>query len=107
MLPPLLPTQHAALKLCSSLKHEPMPQLLQWGADAAQHSRLPDGTTALHLAAEKRHKCAASILIKHGANPFIEDGWCDDCPLHTRTGPGGRLTVSLACGLPGAAPPCS
>ena len=37
-------------------------------------SLLPEATTALHLAAAGGHLAVVDALLKHGANPFIEDG---------------------------------
>ena len=48
-------------------------QLLRARAAVTAVSAMPEGTTALHLAANG-HLAAVDALLKHGANPFIEDG---------------------------------
>lgn len=48
-------------------------QLLHAGASFTAVSRMPEGTTALHLAAED-HLESVDALLRHGANPFVQDG---------------------------------
>ena len=52
-------------------------QLLRCNAVVTTVSDLPEATTALHLAAKGAGKgfLCVDALLRHGANPFLEDGF--------------------------------
>lgn len=75
-------------------------QLLRARASVTAVSLMPEGTTALHLAANG-HLEAVDALLKHGSNPFVEDGRRAPFPSTSLDCP----TLSVRAGVASAALP--
>ena len=51
----------------------PVPQLLQFGANVHHVNQKPDGGSALHEAVAHKHEAVVELLLRSGANPFVEN----------------------------------
>ena len=49
-------------------------QLLQHGANVHYVSNLPEASTALHEAVQRSHDGVLELLLRYGANAFLENG---------------------------------
>lgn len=49
-------------------------QLLQHGANVHYVTNLPEASTALHEAVQRSHDGMVELLLRYGANAFLENG---------------------------------
>ncbi len=49
-------------------------QLLQHGANVHYVTNLPEASTALHEAVQRSHDGIVDLLLRYGANAFLENG---------------------------------
>ena len=59
-------------------------QLLQHGANVHYVTNLPEASTALHEAVQRSHDGMVELLLRYGANAFLENGrgtaWASPSP---------------------------